>query len=196
MPRTIAPLNAPAPADLPRLRWNADQYESLFMMGLLPSGKYELIAGDVVEKMPIKDSHAYIVTLLFAFFSRFCAFPLLRPAFTLAISTNDLPEPDFAVLTTPTPTRTARGYLQPTDLQVVVEVSDAALTRDLTAKATLYAAAGIEEYWVIDVVGRCLRVHVGPNAGIYTRVIEYAETDLVAPGFSLTDTVLVSALLP
>lgn len=196
MPRMITPLNAPLPSDLPRLRWNEDQYESLFTMGLLPQGKYELIEGDVIEKMPIKDSHAYIVTLLFAFFSQFCAFPLLRSAFTLAISANDLPEPDFAVLATPAPTLTSRGYLQPADIRLVVEVSDATLTRDLTTKAMLYAAAGVSEYWVIDVVGRSIRVHAAPNTGIYTQVIEYAETDLIAPAFSQTNTVLVSVLLP
>ena len=96
--------------------------------------------------MALRYTHAQIITLLFAFFSRFCSFPLLGSAFTLAASDTSMPEPDFAVFATETPTLTERGYVRPGDVRLVVEVSDATLPHDTTEKVTLYARAGIAEY--------------------------------------------------
>ncbi len=196
MPRSIPLPISESSSDLPRVRWNTEQYESLFAMGLLHHDGYELIAGDVVEKMPIKDSHSYIISLLFAFFSRFCVFPLLRSAFTLAIDDNNLPEPDFAVLATDHPARTERGYLRPVDIRLVAEVSDATLARDITAKAVLYARAGIAEYWVIDVAGRRLLIHSDAQPDGYARVMEYTETEIAAPLFAPMESFAVADILP
>jgi Uma2 family endonuclease len=41
------------------------------------------------------------------------------------------------------------------------------LTDDLTQKREKYAAAGVPEYWVLDVEGRRLVVFRGPRAGYY-----------------------------
>jgi Uma2 family endonuclease len=197
MPQTIEPpTKTLPPAVLPRFRWKAEQYESLFSLGVLTQGNYELIQGDIVEKMPIKDAHAYVITLLFGLFSGFLGFPVLRSQFTLWMDSETLPEPDFAVLSTPHPTLTAQGYLQPIDMRLLVEVSDATLDCDLTTKARLYARAGIAEYWVVDVTGRRLLIHGLPGSDGYTQVTQYSETDSAAPWFAPTNTFTVSQILP
>ncbi len=46
------------------------------------------------------------------------------------------------------------------DALLVIEVADSSLRYDLGEKATLYAAAGIGDYWVVDIAARrihCLR---------------------------------------
>ena len=193
MPRTItAP---PAPALPNRIKWDADSYENLYSMGLLPHGKYELLDGDIVEKMPIKFRHANIVTRLFAYFSGFVPYPTLASAFTLAVGRHEMPEPDFAVLSTESPTLTERGYVQPDEVRLVIEVGDSTLASDLATKAGIYAGAGIPEYWVIDVTGRRVLVHTEPVAGTYSSVLEYDETEALAPTFAPTETTTVSALL-
>ena len=88
-------------------------------------------------------------------------------------------EPDATVLTRDF--RTFAANPQPADLQLVVEVSDSTLTIDLTAKARLYARAGIVEYWVIDIRGRRLIVHRGPREGVYSSVMVYGEFETVSP---------------
>jgi Uma2 family endonuclease len=193
MPRAIT---APtAPIDRFRIRWNADQYESLFSMYLLPHGKYELLEGDVVEKVPIKFHHARIVTRLLLYFNRFCHADALGSVFTLAVDDYNMPEPDFAVLTSENPTLTERGYVRPEDVRLVVEVGDSTVASDVSTKAGIYAGAGISEYWVVDVTGRRLVVHESPVAGAYTRITEYSETDTVAPTFAPAETTAVSAFL-
>ena len=193
MPQT---LTAPPTPTLPNLiKWDADQYENLYSMGLLQHGKYELLNGDIVEKVAMKLTHATIITLLFAYFSGFRSFRLLRSAFTLAVGTHSMPEPDFAVLTTENPTVTERGYVRPEDVRLVVEVGDSTVASDISTKAGIYAGAGIPEYWVIDVEGRRVVVHTAPVAGGYTNIVEYDETEAIAPTFAPTETTPVSALL-
>jgi hypothetical protein len=50
---------------------------------------------------------------------------------------------------------------------LVIEVSDSSLDRDLGRKSVLYAAAGIPEYWVVDLAGERILIHVDPNADGY-----------------------------
>jgi Uma2 family endonuclease len=46
----------------------------------------------------------------------------------------------------------------PLAVLLAVEVAHTSLQYDLTTKAELYAAAGIPEYWVLDLEGRVLHV--------------------------------------
>jgi Uma2 family endonuclease len=197
MPHLIEPPTRTMPrAELPRIRWNVEQFESLCTMGLLPKREYELIEGDIIEKMSIKHPHAAVITLLFALFSRITGFPLLLSQFSLWIDDETLPEPDFAVLAHANPTLTTRGYVEATNLRLVVEVSDATLSQDVINKAVLYARANIPEYWVIDVVGRRLLLHSAPGTDGYTAVTEYSDTDTAAPLFAPTATFPISDILP
>ena len=197
MPHVIEPPTRPAfPEEKPRLRWNAEWYESLFQADVLPQKGYELLDGDIVEKMPVKKSHAQVITLLFALFSRVCGFDVLLSQFTLAVDEQNFPEPDFAVLAVPDPVLTERGYLKPADMRLVVEVSDATLHTDLTVKARLYARAGIAEYWVLDLNNRCLRLHTNPGADGYELVTEYADNETAAPVFMPSAAFLVADILP
>ena len=52
---------------------------------------------------------------------------------------------------------------------------------DSTAKARLYARAGIVEYWIIDVNGRKAIVHRAPVNGVYTSVVVYTENEPICP---------------
>jgi Uma2 family endonuclease len=60
-------------------------------------------------------------------------------------------------------------------------VSDAYVGFDLTAKASLYARAGILEYWVLDVRDRRLCVLRDPQAGRYTSALAYSSEETVSP---------------
>ena len=93
--------------------------------------------------------------------------------------TNE-PEPDLVVLTKPS--REFRdANPRPSELRLVVEISDSTLGFDLTTKAELYARAGIVEYWVVDVAARRLIVHRVPREGLYPSVIAYNEEEHVTP---------------
>jgi Uma2 family endonuclease len=90
------------------------------------------------------------------------------------------PVPDLIVLNRDADTIVS-GNPQPQDLNLVVEISDSTLPFDLYTKAALYARAGIVEYWVLDINGRCLFVHRDPISGKYASVTAYGEDEAAAP---------------
>lgn len=54
------------------------------------------------------------------------------------------------------------------DVRLLIEVSNSSLRYDLGEKADLYAAAGIVEYWVVDVQHHCVNCMTEPIDGNYT----------------------------
>jgi Uma2 family endonuclease len=87
------------------------------------------------------------------------------------------PEPDFIVV----PRDAPRPY-HPATAALVIEVSVSSLRHDLGVKARRYAAAGVTEYWVVDVEGRRVVCHRDPRTdGGYGAVTEVpADGTLIA----------------
>jgi hypothetical protein len=57
---------------------------------------------------------------------------------------------------------------------------------DLARKPSLYAAAGVDEYWVIDLDGRRVVAHRAPRNEGYDEVVEVrAGGELVAAGLEI-----------
>ena len=80
---------------------------------------------------------------------------------SLDLSPHSVPDPDLAVVPGEPRDYIARGI--PTTALLVVEVSDTMLSFDRNHKASLYAAAGIADYWIVNLVDRQLEVHRGPG---------------------------------
>lgn len=181
-----------------RKRWTREECRNLRAAGFLP-GRYELIDGEIIEKMPKNPPHRIALMLLAAWleslFGRF--FVQTQDPIVLPIpdSNSTEPEPDVAVTQAPTTTYQSDNP-HPEDLLLVGEVSDTTLSYDLRNKATLYAAAGISDYWVLDVIGRRLYVHRRPASDGYREVRIYSETEEVSPLAHPDAAILVASLLP
>lgn len=68
--------------------------------------------------------------------------------YPLVVGDDSEPEPDLAIVP-----GTPRDYPDhPTSALLVVEVSDTTLALDRGQKRRLYAAAGITDYWVLNLV--------------------------------------------
>jgi Uma2 family endonuclease len=59
---------------------------------------------------------------------------------------------------------------EPTDVLLVIEVSDSSLSYDREIKRLLCARYGIVEYWIIDVQDQCVHVYRQPRNGDYSDV--------------------------
>src|SRR5262245_54832500 len=71
------------------------------------------------------------------------------------------PMPDLAVVPGP---RIRFASVHPTSALLIVEVAESTLAYDIGDKANLYAAGGIPEYWVLDLINRSLHVFRDPIA--------------------------------
>jgi Uma2 family endonuclease len=78
----------------------------------------------------------------------------------LALSPDSEPEPDVAVIRG-SPRDFAREH--PATADLVVEVADTTGDFDRHRKGPMYAAAGISEYWVVDVSARTVDAYRDPH---------------------------------
>jgi Uma2 family endonuclease len=77
--------------------------------------------------------------------------------------TDSEPEPDVSVLR-PRPDEYASGHPTPSDIILLVEVSDSSWDRDYDEKAPLYAESGVPEYWIVNLNDETVHVFRGPQS--------------------------------
>jgi Uma2 family endonuclease len=143
--------------------------------------RLELIYGELREMTPIGSEHEVIVDYLNEWSIR--ELPRgkvwVRVQNSIGIPILDsAPEPD---LTWVTRRDYRRGRPTAEDVLLVIEVSESTLRFDLGKKAGLYAAAGICDYWVVDVADHSIVVHRDPAGGRYREVRTYRESDELQP---------------
>ncbi len=137
----------------------------MFEAGLFEGRRVELIGGEVTEMSPQNSVHAAIVTVvgevLRRVFSRGFVIRELQP---LLLGLDSDPEPDVAVVR-----GKPRDFVKrhPSSAVLIVEVADSSLEHDRKRKSSLYAQAGIPEYWIVNLPERKLEVfrRPGPSAG-------------------------------
>lgn len=143
----------------PKWRWTREQYHEMGRLGFFRGKRVELIDGEVVPMSPISFPHTIAVELVEqALEAAFGPNYWVRTQAPL-ITANGEPEPDAAVVPGSVRTHTAH----PTTAELVVEVADTSFDYDTHDKASLYAAAGVPEYWVVDLERRRLVVFRGPK---------------------------------
>ena len=185
----IANAERHAPGYPPRKRWTRAECQSLEATGLWERERLELIEGELISRMGKKRPHVNVMILVMEWLSGVFGARYVNPEAPIDVSPEDNPtnepEPDLVVLKQPCSAYESTNP-GPSDVRLVVEISDTTLAFDLGTKARLYARAGIPEYWVVDVVGRSIIVHRNPLAGAFENVTSYREGESIAP-LSATD---------
>jgi Uma2 family endonuclease len=64
---------------------------------------------------------------------------------------------------------------------LIIEVAQSSRQRDLNWKRSIYAAASISEYWVVDVDEQLLVIHRGPAGGDYQQIEPMNVGGRIAP---------------
>jgi len=84
----------------------------------------------------------------------------VRPQLSLVLGRHSVAEPDLAVVP-----GSAADYraAHPTTAWLVIEVADTSLKQDRITKAAIYAAAGIPEYWIVNLRDCVLEVMRDPD---------------------------------
>ncbi|HTL31437.1 MAG TPA: Uma2 family endonuclease [Tepidisphaeraceae bacterium] len=153
-----------APLTQPRRKthWTYAEYYRMAEMGFFRDQRVELINGEIIEMPPQGEEHGVGILLLTKVLnSVFAAGHVVRVQLPLHTGVNEEPEPDIAVVAGDI--RDSIRYGRPSSALLIVEVAGTTLAYDLGEKAEIYAAAGITEYWVLDLEGHCLVVHRRPE---------------------------------
>jgi len=147
----------------PIARFSVEQYHRMIESGAFTEDdRLELIEGWVVQQMAKGPGHEYAVgqgeDLLRA---RIPAGWHVRNQAPVTLKSSE-PEPDLTIVR-----GDRRAYRQrhpvPSEIALVVEVSDTSLDTD-RVKGKTYGSAGIAEYWIINLVDRCIEVYTRPDA--------------------------------
>ncbi|MBD0269993.1 MAG: Uma2 family endonuclease [Cyanobacteria bacterium Co-bin8] len=148
--------------------WSLDDYHRMIEAGILADRQVELLNGEIVEMPPEGPPHAYFSGGLADFLrDALRERAQIREAkpITLLLSQSE-PEPDIAVVRRlETVYRERHPY--PEDIFWAIEFSNSSLNKDLEDKRRVYAAAGIPEYWVVNLKKNLLVVFREPVEGDY-----------------------------
>ncbi|PWU22018.1 MAG: hypothetical protein C5B48_10700 [Candidatus Rokuibacteriota bacterium] len=175
-----------AHAPLTLRRWKRAEYQKLVDLGVFHGDPVELIAGQLVVAEPQGSYHA--AALGAADDALRGILPpgwIVRAQMPLDLDEESVPEPDLAVLRG---SRADYRASHPSRAALVVEVADSSLELDRRHKGSLYARAGIEEYWIVNLVDRVVEVYRDPAVDLsapYAWRYHSAET-LRAPAVVLS----------
>ena len=163
--------------DLGLWRFSVDKYHELIESGVLDEDTpVELLEGWLVEKMSKNPPHTLATTLVRRFFENASiAGTLVNLQEPITLERSE-PEPDLSLIR-----GHERDYAKrhpgPADVVLVVEVADTSLKRDSTWKKRVYASAGIEQYWILNLELRQLEVYTNPQLEAYSVERAYSELE-------------------
>lgn len=153
--------------DRPIRPLTADEVMRMVEAGILPERGYELLHGVLTEVSQESPEHVAVSLRIQRWLAPAFAADryLVRPAFPIVVpDRTSLPVPDIAVVE---PGIDPKRH--PETAHLVVEVALTSLRIDLRVKPPLYAAAGVQEMWVVDVAKRRVEVFTDPTASGYVQ---------------------------
>ena len=109
---------------------------------------------------PQDESHVSTVSKLIQFLAQSLKGYQVRCQGPVSPDDYSEPEPDFAIVPEPT----AAQDDHPNSAPLIIEVSNTTLARD-RAKAAIYSAAGVKEYWIVDLKARTIEQCTRPQLG-------------------------------
>ena len=183
---------APAPT-----RYTSEQYFGLAERGVLrPDDRVELLEGVVVAMAPHTPRHASAIRRIDGALRKAAGErAVVSIQLPYLAGPHSVPVPDVAVLP-----GEAADYdtVHPASALLLVEVADSSLAQDRLTKAGIYAAAGVPEYWIVNLADDVVEVLRAPDVAGR----RYAEQRVAGRGeriamAAMDDTVVaVDDLLP
>lgn len=181
-------------------RWTYEQFNEVGDMGLFEGRRAILVEGEILAMPAMKKPHRTALALADAAFSAAFGpqyFMSMQSPFKVGKATD--PEPDLAVI---------KGFVQDyadqdlTAAEIIVEISDTTYAYDRREKASLYAKAGVQDYWIVRLKTRQIEVYRQPQPD-NTQPLGFGygektvyEGDAIIHPLGAANPIAVSALLP
>lgn len=181
-------------------RLKIGQYDRMIAAGVFaprPDGRrhrIELIEGELRDMSPIGPPHETVVDTLTEWSIEHAPRNAVRVRIQNSIGIPNLdtaPEPDIAWVKR---RDYSTGRPTPSDILLIIEVADSSLEYDCGEKAEIYAAAGIADYWVVNIPDECIHVYRDPERGRYRTMTTVSPGDEIHP-LAFPDVALAVSLL-
>jgi len=182
-------------------RWTRAEYDRLVELGVFEGERLELLDGLLAVREPQGSRHSAGIRRVVAALRRALGEAWqIDSQLPIALDDDSEPEPDVAVVP-----RDAAAYrdAHPSRPALIVEVAESSYRIDHGYKASLYARAGVPEYWIIDVVRETVEVHRTPEASSeaihgwrYGSIDTLRPPSTIAPLIVPDVSIVVADLLP
>lgn len=164
-----------------RRKFTIAEYHQLVDLGFFTENdRIELIRGEIIEMAPKRTPHSVCNSTLFGELYRLLYDRAnVRGQEPITLPSNSEPEPDVVIAN-----KKDDNYLaaHPTveDIILVIEIADSTLKYDKETKLPLYAEAGINNYWIVNLVDNRLEVYSNPFSDNNDK-FGYKNTSIVLP---------------
>jgi Uma2 family endonuclease len=147
------------------------EYYQMMESGIIREGeRVELILGQIFTMAAKGTRHTVATTRLIT------ELPMLiqrraivRCQDPISLPNNSEPEPDIVIARLRSDDY-VDSHPAPADIILVIEVADSSIKFDREIKSPLYAAAGISEYWIVNLIDNRLEIYRQPEGSIYTSI--------------------------
>lgn len=141
--------------------YTVESYFGLVHSGALrPDDRVELLDGLIVAMPPQDPEHASATGRVEdALRGALGTSAVIRVQSPLTLGPRSAPEPDVAVVAGE---RADYDHHHPTTALLIVEIASSSLPQDRLTKSRIYAAAGIPEYWIVNLRDDCIEVFRAP----------------------------------
>lgn len=162
-------------------RFTVKDWHRLGESGLFePRDRVELLDGEIIIMSPIGSRHAWCVTYLTELFveqNRRRYF--LWPGNPVEADNYSEPLPDLTLV--PRTQKNAKRHPRTREALLIVEVADTSLSQDRKRKLHKYAAAGVREYWIVNLKQDVVEIYRSPKGQDYLQQSIAKAGDNVAP---------------
>lgn len=171
-------------------RFTIEEYHRLAELGFLTEDdRVELIRGEIIQMAAKGTLHTSCSSNLIRELGTSLANrATLRCQDPIVLPSNSEPEPDFAIVR-----NRADNYVsahpRPSDVLLLIEISDSTLQYDRNVKISLYSEAGISDYWIFNLVDNHLEAYSEPyqdmqgRFGYAMKRITLPNQTVALPGF-------------
>lgn len=143
-----------------RIRFTVKEYLRMDAAGIFNGRKVELIEGRVRRMHAQANPHRWAISKIARLmFNATSSKDWLVVEGTFFVDEFNAPEPDFHLFNVPEGTPDAKLPLP----ILVIEVSQTTYKRDSGSKLRVYARAGIEDYWIVNLLDKRIEVYRQPH---------------------------------
>ena len=154
------------------------EFDQMVEAGMFDNERVELLSGVIVEMTAPGTRHSEAIRRLMIAFVALEQAARARISVQLPIALEEYSEPlpDLAVHPL-----ADYSHQHPSTSLLVIEVADSSLRKDRRIKAPLYAAQGVREYWIVNLIDDVIEVHRDPRGDAYTTLTTHRRGETVAP---------------
>lgn len=166
------------PYSFTRRYFTVEEYELLVNAGVLAGDeRVELLEGELIKMSPVNLAHVLAVNrLTYLLATRLAQRAILSIQNPVRLAKRSMPQPDVALWRLHEDDYRS-GLPGPEDILLIIEVADSSVEYDRRGKSLLYARAGIQEYWIVNLPQKVLEVYRQPREGSYRSILRLTTGD-------------------